>query len=335
VTDMIFKDILLCYLLVLLISAEKISEYKNIFPPPYNTTKVFLDIDVDYCKNIVVTLFSKSPFFGLTNGFPMVPPYQQCVRPSDPVVRSALKTRIECIFPVRLWFLYFAKKYPSMAQSSIFVDAGGNIGSCSLAMISYGVRTVAFEPVPTKLLYFQTSVTQNKLKPSSLRPQPFTDLLTLYPIGLGATKGTSMIHAESGSVGKEELNRSITIDVESLDEMLWPDATKDPPTIGVMKMDMQGFEGHALKGAKRLLSVNAIKIIQMKLDSDALKAAGTAILEVLTLLQDHGFSIHHFKAKVTKPTDLTRESLLDMNLVSQNSIRVVDLIAIHSSIWTL
>lgn len=337
-----------------LICGEKIFEYQSIYPPPYNSTKVYVDLDVDFCETITVALFSKSPFFGVQNGFPITESYRQCVHPYDDVVSNTLKARhfwADCLFPVRLWFQYFVKKYSSISQYSIFVDAGGNIGSCSLAMLSFGVRTVAFEPVPTNLLYFQRSVVRNVytslgdvLRP---RPRPFKDLITLYPIALGAVKGTSTIFVEPGNAGNSVLNMpptqhgngnqilNFTVDVETLDQMLWPDPRKEPPIIGVMKVDVQGFESHALKGARRLLEVNAIKIIQFELDSDALNAAGSTMTEVVTMLKGHGFSIHRFKAKVTVPVIFSSESLLDMDSLSHGIIRVMDLIAVHSSIWTL
>lgn len=73
--------------------------------------------------------------------------------------------------------------------------------------------------------------------------------------------------------------------------MLWPIRTALPPAILVMKLDIQGYELKALQGAKRLLTVKAIKLLKIELAPFWLLNQHTTALEVCNFIASFGYSI--------------------------------------------
>ena len=337
----------------LCLSKDSMFDIKTIYPQPYRDAAptIVYDFSVDRCEVISVNVFSKSRFFGTANGYPDVGSYKQCIHPYEDVVSDILRRRgywVDCLFPVRLWFRYFAKIYPAAVSNAVFVDAGANIGSCSLSMLSYGIRTVALEPVPTNLLYLQRSIAFNKDK----RANMFEKNLQLFPVAVGSSKGTAVIYVQEGNAGNSVLNSvtsvtaeghshaaNFTVNVDTLDNILWPDASQDPPLIGVLKVDVQGYEAHALQGARRLLQASAIKFVQIELDRKALEVANSTVRNVVSLLQENGFSMHRFKCKISHEVVFSGESIVDINRIerffSTSKEGAIDLIAVHKTIWSV
>ena len=68
----------------------------------------------------------------------------------------------------------------ALRPGALFVDAGANIGSCSLLMLHLGIPTVSFEPLPSNLYYLTASVLANA---------GFASRLTLYGVALGDPRG--------------------------------------------------------------------------------------------------------------------------------------------------
>ncbi len=100
--------------------------------------------------------------------------YTQCLRPYPDIVSSVIKHAgywHECSPLATLWQ---RRKEP---KGSIFVDAGANIGSCTLLMLAIGAATHSFEPMPANLFYLRESIARNP---------KFSAEFNLHPCGLGA-----------------------------------------------------------------------------------------------------------------------------------------------------
>ena len=119
------------------------------------------------------------------------------------VVSDVVRKRQDHIFPdcqalPLLWALLQRDHH-----REIFVDAGANIGSCTLVMAGFSnATTVAFEPSERNLHYFTRSLLH--AKNAALRRR-----VTLYQLGLGAKARSYALFEQPGNAGNTVLGAPI------------------------------------------------------------------------------------------------------------------------------
>lgn len=248
-------------------------------PPPFGSWNFDAPFSVpsEQCVNVQVIppLWKGITLAGFT----------QCVRRTRDVVSDYIKTNKRwhgCEGPLSLY---------TGGGGGLVLDVGANMGSCSFLFLAAGARVIAFEPLPANLYYFHESITK-------LNSQ-WKANLTLWPVALGERRKKETIYTETGNAGNSVLgfptraqrSNAQVVQVVPLDELLWPDPTKPVPRIEVMKMDIQGYELHALAGAKRLLAARAIKVIQTEVSTEWLTNLGRKPSDVCRFLMDEGFEL--------------------------------------------
>jgi len=136
----------------------------------------------------------------------------------------------------------------------VLFDVGANVGSWTEGMLQRlpGARVFMFDPSPGC-----QAVIQEKNFPRS----------TLIPCALGeqagqasyyfssATDGSASLHVRRDTPFQELRYQSVTVEVRTLDEVI--DSLKID-AVDFMKMDIEGHELHALRGAKRALAAGKI-----------------------------------------------------------------------------
>jgi FkbM family methyltransferase len=229
---------------------------------------------------------------------PVVPVTEVCVRLPGDLVSDAVFEKghwRDCEILVRM--LEDARPLPPTA---IFVDAGANIGMCTARIASLNVSTVAFEPLPANLFYLTSSL---------LRNPALKALVALHVVGLSEAPGAAIMYSQADNFGNsvvgqpladnltdahmvaEMRKRASTVTLSTLDTELWPDPTLPPPHISLLKIDVQGFEVNAFRGAARLFAACAIKRIKSEMAFAFLKGAGTSVTHYCALLREHGFEL--------------------------------------------
>lgn len=108
--------------------------------------------------------------------------HELCLRPAgdtlSDMVRRAGRWR-DCDVLLSLW-----AQHAAQGERPVFVDAGANVGSCSVLMAANGAATLAFEPHPSNLFYFTHSAlrlaeaARSRRHVSRARP-----LLRIFPFG--------------------------------------------------------------------------------------------------------------------------------------------------------
>lgn len=232
---------------------------------------------------------------------PSVPPFKQCIRRGH--ARDSVSETInkmgrweECDLTLTLWdLLNFT------SAGDIYVDAGANIGSCSLPFLGLGrggVSVHAFEPVPDNLYYLSQSVLVNNAS--------FANKLRLYPIVLGSDARNHTMYTQPHNAGNSVVDMPVvvngkirsnkvqtTIRSERLDDVLWPDAARELPRVRLMKIDVQGYEVQVFRGASRLLAAGAIRAIYFEVAGQLLARQGASEADLWNLLHvSSGYTIH-------------------------------------------
>ncbi|MGH3392565.1 MAG: FkbM family methyltransferase [Actinomadura sp.] len=138
------------------------------------------------------------------------------------------------------------------AASTSILDVGANIGvyACTgAACLPPEGRLIAFEPVPENLGYLRRNVEVNGLD----------DRVTVEPMAVGAAPGELTLHLSNEQSGKHsaaaanagESVSAVTVPMTSIDAYLAGNPAADPE---IIKIDVEGYEGFALRGAAETLA---------------------------------------------------------------------------------
>jgi FkbM family methyltransferase len=137
------------------------------------------------------------------------------------------------------------------ATSRSVVDVGANIGlfSCLAASrLPAGGSVVSFEPIPANLRYLRQNLERNG----------FTEQVVVEATAVGEHEGSIEIFLVEGSIGTHSASsrnaldsaNSVTVPVVNLDAY----ARSMTGRIDVLKVDVEGYEGHVLRGARGVLT---------------------------------------------------------------------------------
>jgi FkbM family methyltransferase len=247
-----------------------------------------------------------------------VVPYEQCVRHGADLLSAHVAKHghwKDCDILARLW--RNASAAAAADDDGVFVDAGANIGSCSLLMLGLGATTIAFEPLPINLFYFTTSVLAS---PPAVRAR-----LRLYPTALGNTTGRVRMFSDPRNRGNSAVGQAIgdtdarermmvrhafpareaaavrgSMQVEfnaslaTLDDTLWPRGAKlPPPPIRLLKADVQGFEPQLFAGARRLIRAGLVPLIKFELARRWIlrQNGANAIDRLIRQMHEYGYNL--------------------------------------------
>ena len=262
---------------------------KSLLSPEKNHNKT-TDADAAFCD-----LYTIHPFITWHS-------YKQCLR----TYKWELISRIikdsgaygygpmdGCNFLMYLW-----GSAMNSHHHGVFLDVGGNIGTCSFMFAANGINAVAFEMIPANYVVFAKTIVGND--------PLFTDMILLYPYGVGDVEVRGAVaYYQNDNMGNSMLSRPVpthkrdkmikeNVDIRKLDDVMWPKRLLGgpPPNIPVMKLDVQGFEYKALLGARELLKAGAIKIIAYENEKAQLQNQGNTCTEIGTLLAEYGYRVY-------------------------------------------
>jgi len=180
------------------------------------------------------------------------------------------------------------------AGQGTVVDIGANIGVISIGMLHTGefARAIAIEPEPRNFALLERNVRQNQLDEAMLcLPVAVSDRQGSVEFELSAdnfgdhrVRTTDRAASDADAFG-ETRRRVIAVPARGLDDLLAElpaDRTRD---IALVWMDVQGHEGHVLRGARQLLSRGVPVVAEFW--PYGLARSGTSRAEFLDLVGQH------------------------------------------------
>lgn len=167
-----------------------------------------------------------------------------------------------------------------LRDGELFIDIGANLGMFSIMVTAAtGAHAIAVEPSPSSARTFRRHITLNDL----------ADRITLIEACAGVGGDSAFI--------KDTVNMNNFVAVDDAD--VQPDMTKVPmikiddvvdgSVPCVMKMDVEGFEMQALKGAPRLLGHQNLRAIIVEI-SDFSRRFGSSPEETHRYIAAFGFT---------------------------------------------
>lgn len=175
-------------------------------------------------------------------------------------------------------------------KNGIVVDVGANVGMASFAAAVMGFKVLAFEPVFENLQRICDGIWFNRV----------SSLVTVFEAAASDRTGDITFHKLVGRLDNSAVsevgarlafksNKEIAVQVKSipLDKLIPP----SQPVL-LIKIDVQGWEYHVLKGAKKLLSRKPAEAPYLIYEEDErlLTASNSSSKEIRDFLKSVGYS---------------------------------------------
>jgi FkbM family methyltransferase len=148
----------------------------------------------------------------------------------------------------------------NIQPGAICIDVGGHTGECAIIMAALAKKTgqvVTFEPDPAARRVLQRNIQLNpEIGPISVESYAISDCVGDAQLFNGKGNANSALAA----VGSVTNAHPITIKTMTLDTFLSANAFSPP---NVVKIDIEGAEIHALRGARALLRSAADILVEL------------------------------------------------------------------------
>lgn len=172
-----------------------------------------------------------------------------------------------------------------LPRGGVMIDAGANVGFfTALAAHCVGPtgKVFAVEPSPYAFGKLQQMITENKLSHVHAEQIALSDAPGELPLYITPDEE----HNHTPTLIPSEGLKTVQVPVKTLDERLdaWGISTVD-----VLKMDVEGYELHVLKGAQRALAAGRIRTIFLEFNEFYLKRAGTSARDLWQTICDQGY----------------------------------------------
>jgi len=207
------------------------------------------------------------------------------LNPHDPVTSGALFLKVY-ERPETDFFLATFK--PGMS----FLDIGANVGyytALALSRTEGQSRVVAIEPDPENFSYLQKTVLANGGTNTTCVHKAAADkagIMTLYVCA--DNRGDNRLY------DNELRSGTCTVDVVTVDELL---KSLSLESVDYIKMDVQGYEAHVLRGMQRTLGGSHPLVLVMEFWPHGLTGAGSKPVEVLEFLTAIGLQLFELTPK--------------------------------------
>lgn len=161
-----------------------------------------------------------------------------------------------------------------LRAQDLLLDVGANIGVYGLLSAkSTGCQVIACEPAPDTFRTLADNVRLNRLD----------DRIELHNAAVGDTEGTLTL-----SMGQHGLNhvvqgRGTTVPQHRLDDII------GDRTPRAMKLDVEGYEMHVLRGAPHILANPAFKVVMVEING-LIERYGETVDGIRAHLHGHGFT---------------------------------------------
>jgi FkbM family methyltransferase len=196
-------------------------------------------------------------------------------------------------FAYRIFKAYGARAERQLLQKILFagavvVDAGANIGIYSEFLsrcVGRNGVVHSFEPCPDNFMRLRSAV----------RKLPN---VCLCPAAVGERSGETMLYVSDklnvdhrAYVTEGNERRALQVGMVALDDYFKPGQRVD-----LLKFDVQGYELHALQGAKRIVNENSEIKLLLEFWPYGLKQAGSSWSELIEMLEGFAMNIMFVRA---------------------------------------
>lgn len=196
------------------------------------------------------------------------------------------------------WYVYWGlqditrpKLYSLVRPNDVVLDVGTNIGETLLnfaKLVGSGGFVYGFEPDPTNYANVQKNIGLNEftnLHVFNLGVSDRAESLKLYRIDPNNLGMNRILNEDEA----EQYSDFMTIETDTIDGVV---AANDISKIDVVKIDIEGYEMHALRGARQMLDSFKPKLF-IEVGYSRLLKNGTSPNEMISFLMEFGYRVFH------------------------------------------
>jgi FkbM family methyltransferase len=164
-----------------------------------------------------------------------------------------------------------------LSANDLVFDVGSHHGLHTVCMARHSARVVAIEPNPHNVAILKTNTELNALKNVIVRQVAVGDSIGKIALLRDSSEG-GVLACKPGSVP------TIEVDVLPLDQVAQEHGFPD-----LLKIDVEGFEDRALKGASQILQ-RCPKIV-IEIHTDWLNRYGSSVNQIIALLNLEAYRV--------------------------------------------
>ena len=190
----------------------------------------------------------------------------------------------------QLWDSYiwdlFVRVLSKAKPGQLVVDVGANLGYFSLLSAAMGFQVIAFEPMNRNAAKLFSSIIRNGFQE---RMTLLQNAVTYDPTGRVTMKETHDSNQGNGQIRAVDSSlRGVYgmdyVETITLDGVVQQDVV-------LLKIDVEGFEGFVLNGARQLICSHIVQFITIEFSSDTRTNPTCRAREMLELLESIGYVI--------------------------------------------
>ncbi len=168
--------------------------------------------------------------------------------------------------------------YAFLKAGDIFVDCGAHIGTLTITAskkIGLNGKVIAVEPTPMTYSLLKKNISDNSCHN-----------VVLHKLAVGDKIKSAMLYtsyiSDMNHISEEG---NVEVQMTTLDNLL-----KNEKNVTLLKLDVEGQELEALKGARNILS--KVSVIYFESAPETLSRMGYGLKEIMNLLSDFGFKVY-------------------------------------------
>lgn len=202
-----------------------------------------------------------------------------------------------------------------------FIDVGANIGMISMHaahLVTETGKVDCFEPNPECVQAINDSLARNAISH-----------VNVHPVGLSDSNGVLQLSLTSSHTGTATLapvdGVTKSFDVQTLigDDVV----LSDPKRVKLIKIDVEGFELHVLKGLKR--SLETFPLLITEFEESHFQRAGTSSSEIMEFLTGIGYKPYGILSRRKRKWKSYRLQLIPLMSNFKNR-KVNDVLWVHA-----
>jgi FkbM family methyltransferase len=199
----------------------------------------------------------------------------------------------------------------------VFIDVGANEGLYTLFAAKRADTTIALEPSAREFERLRANIELNRLTNVKARRIALSD-----HNGEAALRVSGYEHEGQNTLGSfsyagVELSHTEKVKVRRLDDLVIEEGLR---SVDVIKLDVEGAEYSALRGARRTL-VEFRPLLLIEIFDTALRHQGSSAADVLEFLKSLGYRIYAFDQVSGRPAQAERHTESSSNIVAAHPSR--------------
>ena len=182
---------------------------------------------------------------------------------------------------------FFSIAKPFLSRGGVFFDVGANFGFCSFGLIGCLSRN----DIEFHLFEANAEICKLLFQSAALYPDC---TVSINHCCVTDSPGTSSLYINSNNFGSSFISEYGTQDVHNLilDTYIYERSIRK---INLLKIDIEGWEPRALKGALNSLATGIIDTIYIEISTLNLSRVGSRVDDCFALLKDAGFVLFYVK----------------------------------------